>query len=64
MSEVVDEFKQRLEDKTIELQKCQKEKQTDTCLTCNEILECNTRKNYVEAVYNSMSKGQAGGFEF
>ncbi|MDL0107746.1 hypothetical protein NYG93_01420 [Campylobacter felis] len=47
------------------LQKCQNDKGLNSCYQCEEIFSCTTRKNYVDAVYNSMSKGKTeGGFEF
>lgn len=44
---------------------CQNSKNLNSCYNCNEIFNCQTRKNYVDAVYNSMSKGKTeGGFDF
>jgi len=31
---------------------------------CDKLFECALRDEYVKAVYESMSKGQGGGFEF
>lgn len=40
-------------------------KNLNSCYNCDEIFNCQTRKNYVDAVYNSMSKGKTeGGFDF
>lgn len=66
MTEVVemDEYEIKLEDSLQELNRCQNEHKTASCMDCEKILGCQVRKTYVEAVYNSMSKGQAGGFEF
>ncbi|NPA65970.1 MAG: hypothetical protein GXO11_03720 [Epsilonproteobacteria bacterium] len=61
---VFDEFEIHLEKKLKELQACQKEKDLITCSKCEFFLECELRKEYVDAVYNSMSKGDTGGFEF
>ncbi len=61
---VFDEFELHLEKKLKELQNCQKEKNLSTCSKCEIFLECELRKEYVDAVYNSMSKGDTGGFEF
>lgn len=47
-----------------ELQKCQNEKNIDSCSKCELFLECELRTKYVQAVYDSMSKGESGGFEF
>ncbi len=59
-----DKFQQELKAQTQRLQECQSQKQTSSCFTCKEVLECPTRKEYVSSVYNSMSKGESGGFEF
>ena len=61
---VFDEFELHLEKKLKELQNCQQEKNLATCSKCEVFLECELRKEYVDAVYNSMSKGDTGGFEF
>lgn len=66
MSEVLkDRFEEELEKRLQNLQNCQSQKGFDSCLNCAEIFECQTRKNYVSAVYSSMAKGEAsGGFDF
>lgn len=44
---------------------CQNSKNLNSCYNCDEIFNCQARKNYVDAVYNSMSKGKTeGGFDF
>jgi len=60
----LDEFELHLEKKLKELKECQEEKNFKSCSECLEFLECELRKEYVDAVYNSMSKGETGGFEF
>ncbi len=64
MSKVKDEFEQALELKKKELCSCQIHKNLKSCLSCSVVFECALRKEYVEAVYKSMSKGKEGGFEF
>ncbi len=60
-----DEFEQVLDLKKELLQECQSSKQTHSCYNCDELFNCLIRKDYVDAVYNSMSKGKTeGGFEF
>lgn len=59
-----DIFEEKLEEKTQDLKKCQDEKNVQSCLSCQQILDCSTRDTYVQAVYNSMSKGKAGDFSF
>jgi len=55
--EARDEAKKRL-------QECQKNRQLDSCFKCELMFDCEIRKEYVKAVYESMSLGQGGGFEF
>ncbi|WP_353662782.1 hypothetical protein [Hydrogenimonas sp. SS33] len=43
---------------------CQQEHNVTSCLKCEKILGCEIRAQYVKKVYESMSKGQGGGFEF
>ncbi|MBT0831929.1 hypothetical protein KJQ82_06825 [Campylobacter lari] len=64
MAEVKDEFELALEVKKNELQTCQNEKNLKSCLSCSMIFECSLRKEYIDAVYKSMSKGKEGGFDF
>jgi hypothetical protein len=61
---VIDEWQLALKAKKQELQDCQNSNNIKSCLKCQKILECNLRKEYVKAVYESMSKGSGGGFEF
>jgi len=63
-SEVSDIYEQDLQEKKSLLQGCQHEKSLETCSDCEKMFECETRKAYVKAVYESMAKGQGGGFEF
>ncbi len=60
-----DSFELALDEKKALLQECQASKDSNSCLECEKIFECDTRKDYVKAVYESMSKGKTdGGFEF
>ncbi|QOG11349.1 hypothetical protein [Arcobacter sp. FWKO B] len=63
-SKELDVWQKALEAKLNELQSCQNSKNVDSCFKCNLTLECILRKEYVKAVYESMSKGSMGGFEF
>ena len=63
-SEVSDIYEQDMQQKKALLQACQQEKTLTTCSDCEKMFECDTRKTYVKAVYESMAKGQGGGFEF
>lgn len=65
MSEVVlDEWKIALKNKKAELEACQKEHVVSSCMKCEKLLNCEIRDAYIKAVYDSMSKGKGGGFEF
>jgi hypothetical protein len=46
------------------LVQCQESKELDSCLKCPQIIGCEIRNAYVRSVYESMSKGEAGGFDF
>ncbi len=58
------EFKLKLQEKLKILQECQKEHKLKSCYSCDKIIGCKTRKEYIVAVYQSMNKGKGGGFEF
>jgi hypothetical protein len=60
----LDEWEEKLELKVQELQACQKTNNLDSCTPCSQFFECELRKKYVLAVYESMNKGSGGGFEF
>ncbi|MGB5964123.1 MAG: hypothetical protein WBF77_11910 [Sulfurimonadaceae bacterium] len=57
-------FEERLDQEILNLKKCQEEKQLKSCSLCEFYIGCETRRAYVQAVYDSMSKGETGGFEF
>ena len=59
-----DKFDIHLDKMVIEVQTCQKQKSLKSCSQCKEFLQCKLREDYIKAVYNSMSKGDTGGFEF
>ena len=59
-----DSFEIKLQEKLIELRQCQEQKSLESCLKCEKILECELRDSYIVTVYESMNKGQGGGFEF
>ena len=65
MSEaLLDEWKIALAHKRVELETCQKEHRINSCMKCDKLLDCTLRDAYIKAVYDSMSKGKGGGFEF
>jgi len=63
-SQTQDKFEVYLDEMVLKLQDCQKEKGHKSCSLCEFYFECQLRNEYVKAVYNSMSKGDTGGFEF
>ena len=63
-SQTLDKFELHLDEMIEKLQTCQKAKEVKSCSACEFYLTCELRSSYVEAVYNSMSKGDTGGFEF
>ncbi|MDQ7085009.1 MAG: hypothetical protein Q9M36_08770 [Sulfurovum sp.] len=65
MSDIIlDEWQLVLGQKRQALESCQKDKHSSSCLKCEKLLDCDIRDAYIKAVYDSMSKGQGGGFEF
>lgn len=62
--EKVDKWEQKLEEELLVLKQCQSEKNLKGCDSCEAMFECEIRKKYVVAVYESMNKGSSGGFEF
>ena len=59
-----DAFEIKRDEERLKVEACQKEKGHNSCLVCPEVIGCAIRKRYVVAVYESMSKGAGGGFEF
>lgn len=57
-------FEERLDAALAAMQQCQKEKALKSCSLCEFYIGCEIRRAYVQAVYDSMSKGETGGFEF
>ncbi len=65
MSEqVLDEWQIALSVKKEEMENCQTTHHLKSCMKCDKLLDCDVRDAYVKAVYDSMSKGAGGGFEF
>ena len=60
----LDEWQIILVHKKAELEACQKEQHINSCMKCDKLLDCSIRDTYIKAVYDSMSKGKGGGFEF
>lgn len=62
--EIYDIYTKALNEKSTLLQQCQQNKSLKSCLKCENLIGCNVRNAYVEAVYKSMSKGAQGDFDF
>ncbi len=60
----LDKWELALEVQIKVLKQCQSDKNLPSCVTCEQLIDCLVRKNYVKAVYESMNKGTGGGFEF
>jgi hypothetical protein len=60
----LDKFEIHLRGMIDKLQECQNDKNLKTCSDCDQYFSCELRSDYVKSVYNSMSKGDTGGFEF
>ena len=59
-----DDWQEKLAEKIKELKACQEEKNLNSSHPCDKFFECEIRRKYVKAVYESMNKGSSGGFEF
>ena len=59
-----DRYERRLDEMLQKLQACQREREVRSCSRCERYLACELRTAYVGAVYDSMSRGETGGFEF
>jgi len=59
-----DKFELYLDEMIVKLQDCQQNKSLKSCSLCEKYLDCELRNEYIKSVYNSMSKGDTGGFEF
>jgi multimeric flavodoxin WrbA len=63
-SKTKDKFEIHLDEMIAKLQDCQVQKNLKSCSACEHYLACELRDDYIKSVYNSMSKGETGGFEF
>ncbi|MFA6195393.1 MAG: hypothetical protein WC656_01965 [Sulfurimonas sp.] len=77
INQELDKFELHLNEMIEKIQKCQEDKvngearagalgqkELKSCSKCEHYFACNLRTDYVKSVYNSMSKGETGGFEF
>jgi len=58
------EYEARLDEAIKILQECQEEKSVTSCYVCEKCIGCEIRTKYIRSVYESMSKGETGGFDF
>lgn len=64
MEETNDLYEAKLEEAKRSLTECQTSKELESCMQCPSLIGCPTRTHYVRTVYESMSKGEIGGFDF
>jgi len=64
MGKHLDKWEEALELELEKLKRCQSEQGYKSCLPCPKLNNCQLRGSYVNAVYESMNKGEGGGFEF
>ena len=62
--EAKDKWELALDEMLKKLKQCQEKHSVDSCMKCSKVIGCEVRKEYVNAVYESMNKGSGGGFEF
>jgi hypothetical protein len=60
----LNKYELNLEQNSEILLECQKKRDIDSCFVCEKTFECEIRRKYVKSVYESMSQGEGGGFEF
>lgn len=61
---ILDQWEEALQNVMATLQDCQKSNGLASCFDCDKLLNCELRSSYVKTVYESMNKGETGGFEF
>lgn len=59
-----DSYERALDRELKSIQSCQESKSLKSCFECRELIGCEVRNRYVKAVYESMSRGESGDFEF
>jgi hypothetical protein len=64
MHDANDIYEAKLDEAKESLHECQASKGLESCLKCPQLLGCPIRAQYVRSVYESMSKGATGGFDF
>lgn len=64
MPESNNEYETRLDEAIQALQECQQKHDVTSCYICIECIGCEIRTKYIRSVYESMAKGETGGFDF
>jgi len=59
-----DKWQVALDAEIVILKQCQINKNVESCMKCEKLLDCDIRDKYIKVVYESMNKGSGGGFEF
>ncbi|HZF71403.1 hypothetical protein [Sulfuricurvum sp.] len=57
-------YEERLDEAMQILQSCQQDHEVESCYVCVQCIGCEIRTKYIRTVYESMSKGETGGFDF
>ena len=57
-------YEEKLDAAMNDLQACQSEHNIESCYVCDKCIGCEVRTKYIRSVYESMSKGEIGGFDF
>ncbi|ADR34074.1 hypothetical protein Sulku_1412 [Sulfuricurvum kujiense DSM 16994] len=57
-------YEERLDAAMNDLQECQQVQNVSSCYVCEKCIGCEIRTKYIRSVYESMSKGETGGFDF
>ena len=59
-----DKWQVTLDAEIVILKQCQIQHNVESCMKCENLLDCVVRDKYIKIVYESMNKGSGGGFEF
>lgn len=63
MSDEVDKYEQEHNEALDKLKKC-KSRVRDSCMPCEQYIECPLRLEYIKKTFQFLNKGKTGGFEF
>lgn len=57
-------YEEKLDAAMSDLHACQRDHNVESCYVCEKCIGCEIRAKYIRSVYESMSKGEIGGFDF